>query len=98
MGSEHADELPQSAKKELTDPTAPEDRGAVAFESKRTGDVDVPIEPMDSVAPDISVTDESMDFSAKDVAESKRRRAVDVAGGKRRLRRQVKIYASCQIS
>ena len=84
VDSEHADELPKSAKRETTD------RGADAFESKRKGEVGVPIGSMDSVAPDISVTDESMDPSAKDVAEFKKRRAVDVAGGKRRLRRQVK--------
>ena len=54
------------------------------------GDVDVPIKPIYSGAPDISVTDESMDLGAKDMAGSKRRRAADVAGGKRRLRRQVK--------
>ena len=57
-----------NCKREPTDPTAPEDRGAVAFESKRKGDGEVSIEPMDSNAPDISLTDESMDLCAKDFA------------------------------
>ena len=72
MDPEHADALPKSAKREPTDPTAPEDRGADAFESKREGDVDVPIEPMDSGAPDISLTDESMDLVAKTLLNPRR--------------------------
>ena len=60
------------------------------WEAKKKGEVDVPIEPMDLSAPDINVVDEWMDVNAADVVETKKRRAGDVAGGKGRLRRQVK--------
>ena len=85
VGSEHADELPVPANKQPMDQTAPEDCGTETSESKRTVDVDVPIELMDPISSEISAADESMDLVEKDLAESKKRRPLDVVGGQIRF-------------